>query len=329
MKTRALYFVTLCVLLVSCRTSTNVKHATVVFYNVENLFDTMDDPHVNDNEFLPASEKEWTTTRYQEKLDDIAKVLVGINSSDLPEIIGLCEVENRSVLKDLVRTSLMRKGHYKIIHENSPDARGIDVALLYRSSEFKEISHETIPVNEIRTRDILHVFGELGGEKIHLFVNHWPSRVGGLEETEVKRIAVAQILKSKIDELLEEDSLAKIIVMGDMNDEPTNKSLSFTLGAKKEGDGSQLINLMIPLDEQGYGSYNYQGQWNMLDNMIVSSALLNGTGLTVEPTGYIYQDDWMEYENNNGDISPNRTYGGPNYYGGVSDHFPVYLELIK
>ena len=203
------------------------------------------------------------------------------------------------------------------------------MALLYRANYFREISHEIIPVNEIRTRDILHVFGELGSDKIHFFVNHWPSRVGGLEETEPKRIAVARILKSKIDELLEEDPASKIIIMGDMNDEPTNRSLSSILGAKKEGSDSPLINLMIPLDEQKLGSYNYQGEWNMLDNLIVSSALMNGDGFTTEPTGHIYQKEWMGYKNNRSEISPNRTYGGSNYYGGVSDHFPVYLELTK
>ena len=316
-------------MVVSCRTSTQMEQATVVFYNVENLFDTLDDPHVNDNEFLPASEKEWTTTRYQKKLDDIGEVLVGINSSDLPEIIGLCEVENRTVLEDLLKTKSMSQGQYKIIHQDSPDARGIDVALLYRTNYFEEISHEIISVREIRTRDILHVFGQLGSDKIHFFVNHWPSRVGGLEETEPKRIAVARLLKSKIDELLEEDPASKIIVMGDMNDEPTNHSLSSILGAKEEASGSQLINLMIPLDEQEFGSYNYQGEWNMLDNLIVSKALLNGTSFTTEPTGHIYQDEWMEYKNNKGEISPNRTYGGSNYYGGVSDHFPVYMELTR
>ncbi len=330
MKLKIVLLLLLWMAVVSCQSSVGKKHATVVFYNVENLFDTVDDPHINDNEFLPDSKKEWTAERYQKKLDDIARVLTDINKEDLPEIIGLCEVENQTVLEDLVNTKAMLPGEYRIVHQDSPDARGIDVALLYRPDEFKVISFEALKVDPgFRTRDILHVFGKLDGEKIHFLVNHWPSRIGGLQKSEPNRIAAAQVLRNKVDQLIAEDPMAKIIIMGDMNDEPANNSLLLTLGAKAPGSETVLTNLMIPLDEQDLGSYNYRGNWNMLDNLVVSAPLLNGNGFQTTAPGTIFHEEWMEYKNKKGEISPNRTYGGPNYYGGVSDHFPVFLELNR
>ncbi|MGD9931684.1 MAG: endonuclease/exonuclease/phosphatase family protein [Mangrovibacterium sp.] len=315
---------------VSCQSSAKRKQATIVFYNVENLFDTVDDPHKNDNDFLPESDKQWTTERYQKKLDDIATVLTNINPDELPEVIGLCEIENLTVLNDLAKTKAMSKGNYRIVHQDSPDERGIDVALFYRPTEFKLISHETLTVNPgFKTRDILHVYGQLGGDKIHFFVNHWPSRIGGLDKTEPNRMAAAQVLKNKVDELLARDPGTKIIIMGDMNDEPGNASLLSTLGAKAPESNAGLTNLMFPLKEKKLGSYNYRSNWNMLDNLIVSNSVLNGKGFVTTAPGFIFREEWIEYKNKNGTVSPNRTYGGPNYYGGVSDHFPVYLKLSR
>ena len=330
MNSKIIFFLFIWSITVSCTPWADRKQASVVFYNVENLFDTIDDPHVNDNEFLPDSKKEWTTERYQKKLNDIAKVLTGINPADLPEVIGLCEVENLSVLQDLVNTPAMAKGKYRIVHHDSRDARGIDVALLYRPAEFKLISSEAIDLDAgFRTRDILHVHGKFGADEIHFFVNHWPSRVGGAEESEPRRIAVAQVLKNKVDELLDQNPSSKIIIMGDMNDEPDNPSLLQTLGAKAPGNGGNLVNLMFPLYEQNQGSYKYRGDWNMLDQLIVTNPLLDGKGFVTIVPGNIYQDEWMLYVNRNGEISPNRTYSGSTYTGGVSDHFPVYLKLSR
>ncbi|MDX9881151.1 MAG: endonuclease/exonuclease/phosphatase family protein [Prolixibacteraceae bacterium] len=333
MKRFALIFAILFVALSAC------KHAgtglTVAFYNTENLFDTEDDPHKNDNEFLPGSEKKWTAERYQKKLNDIARVIYGIDSLKLPVFVGLCEIENRKVLEDLVATSRLAPGKYAIAHQESPDLRGIDVALLYRPGYFRLEKIEAIPVifeNEPRhkTRDILHVSGKIGKETVHLFVNHWPSRIGGTDESEPNRVVAASVLKKKTDEALAENPSAHIIIMGDMNDEPLNKSLSETLGGKAPESSSRLINLMLPLDEQGLGTYNYRNEWNMLDNLVVSHSLLDGKRLDVEDgQGFIFRKEWMEFKNNRGAVSPNRTYGGSNYYGGVSDHFPVYFVLIK
>jgi len=330
MRRKIFFFILLWAGMVSCQSSVQKKHVTVVFYNVENLFDTVDDPMVDDGEFLPGSDKKWTQERYRKKLNDIARVIVDINREDLPEIVGLCEIENQSVLEDLVKTKDLSKGKYRIVHEESPDKRGIDVALLYRKGEFRELSHEVLKVDPgFKTRDILHVYGKLGHDKIHFFVNHWPSRIGGLIQSQPNRETAAAVLKSGVDAILKDDPSAKIIILGDMNDEPDNKSVRMTLGAKAPESQVELVNLMMPLDEQNLGSYNYRGTWNMLDNLIVTESLLRGRGFVTKAPGHIFHEEWMEYKNKNGEISPNRTYGGPNYYGGVSDHFPVYLELNR
>lgn len=322
---------------VACsNTGDRKKNITVVFYNVENLFDLEDDPSKNDNEFLPESEKKWNEERYLKKLDDISNVLSSVNPADLPEIIGLCEVENRTVLEDLVATKNLSKGEYEIVHFESPDFRGIDCALLFRPAEFKVIESRPfllqLPNENSETRDILYVKGKTGNREIfHVFVNHWPSRVEGLEKSEPNRLAAATLLKTKTDSILNADGNAKIIVLGDMNDEPSNKSLNEILSAKTPSDkNSKLVNLMFPAHLQKLGSYNYRGNWNMLDNIVVSKAFTSGKGFQCkEPEGKIFREPWMEYKNQSGEISPNRTYGGPNYYGGVSDHFPVYFQLVR
>lgn len=313
------------------------RNLTVVFYNVENLFDTENNSGANDREFTQEGEKKWTEDRYNKKLDDISKVLKSINKNELPEIIGLCEIENRKVLDDLVKTNFLAGGKYEIAHFESPDFRGIDCALIYRPDEFKVIKSTPVHVTfkddpEYTTRDVLYVKGEtINQEEFHIFVNHWPSRIGGLEQTEPKRVAVALILKSKIDSVLNSNPKANILVMGDMNDEPSNKSLSEVLAAKSpEVTNAALVNLMYPVHTNKKGSYNYRGNWNMLDNIIVSAGLLDNKGFqVVEKQGFVFSEKWMEFEDKNNGTTPNRTYGGPNYYGGVSDHFPVFIQLSR
>ncbi len=313
------------------------RNLTIAFYNVENLFDIANEPGKRDGEFTPVGSKKWTGERYQKKLDTLSRVLSSINENELPEIIGLCEVENRKVVADLANSGQLAKGNYKIIHYESPDFRGIDCALIYRSDEFKVI--ESFPVkvtfkddSNYTTRDILYVKGKTNNrEEFHIFVNHWPSRIGGLAKTEPKRIEVARILKSKIDSVLATSPKAKIIVLGDMNDEPSNKSLAEILSAHKpETDNAELVNLMYPIHQNNLGSYNYRGNWNMLDNIVVSTNLLDKKGFEcIDKKGFVFSTVWMEHKNRNGQISPSRTYGGSNYYEGISDHFPVYFTLKR
>jgi predicted extracellular nuclease len=315
----------------------NKRNFTVVFYNVENLFDTENDQGARDAEFTPDGKNNWTEDRYQKKQEDISKVLSSVNKNELPEIIGLCEIENRKVLDDLVATKLLADGKYKIEHFESPDYRGIDCALIYRPNEFRVLKSTAVKVvfsddPDFSTRDILYVKGETNNrEEFHIFVNHWPSRIGGLEQTEAKRMAVARILKSKVDSVQNINPKVNILIMGDMNDEPSNKSLSEVLSADEpDAVNANLVNLMYPVHKKKEGSYNYRGNWNMLDNIVVSGSLLDNKGFQChEKQGHIFHEKWMEYEAKNGEISPNRTYGGQNYYGGVSDHFPVFIQLSR
>lgn len=326
--------VTLLWVLSSCNSEKRIlRHEyTVMSYNVENLFDTVDDPKIPDEEFLPESEKKWDMTRYQKKLDDISHVIADVNPKSMPTLIGLAEIENQTVLEDLVHTAKLNN-QFGIVHEESPDYRGIDVALLYRKNAFTEVSHEVIPIHfpddpNYKTRDILHVTGLIRNKKVHVYVNHWPSRIGGDEKSKPNRIFVASVLKKSVDQVLANDPRARIIIMGDMNDEPTNKSLQETLGAKMPGSGAELVNLMMPDKTAGKGTYSYKGDWNMLDNLVVSEPVFKGKRMRVEGgKGFIFSEDWMIYTNKNGDKTPNRTYVGNKYVAGVSDHFPVYFKM--
>lgn len=310
------------------------REYTVVSYNVENLFDTVDDPKIPDEEFLPESEKKWDNQRYQKKLSDLVRVISEVNPKELPEVVGLVEIENQTVLEDLINAGKLNGQGYAIIHEESPDYRGIDVALIYRKDAFAEISHETLPVvfpddPQFKTRDILYVTGKMRNKIVHIFVNHWPSRIGGDDKTEPKRVLAASVLKNKVDQILVVNPKARIIIMGDMNDEPANKSLHETLCSAAPGSGAQLVNLMMPDDVAGKGTYFYNGNWNMLDNLVVSETVLKGKGMQVEgEKGFIFSNEWMIFTNKNGDKTPNRSYVGNKYVGGVSDHFPVYFKMI-
>jgi len=309
---------------------------TVSFYNVENLFDTINDPNTEDDDFTPESKKQWNGQRYSAKLDALSKVLIGMDSINFPVLIGLAEVENGNTLVDLIDKTELKTKNYKIIHEDSPDNRGIDVALLYQADQFMYLEHKALPIDlsfvKETTRDILHVKGVIQNlDTVNVFVNHWSSRRGGDVETEPKRIAAATVLRKAIDELLTLNPDAKIIIMGDMNDEPVNKSLSEVLGASDGSNNAGLINLMFELDKANKGSYNYKGDWNMIDNLIVSRNMLEGNGLKVKnSTGYVYQAKWFMYYNKTDKILvPNKTYGGDNYYGGASDHLPVYFVICR
>ena len=334
-----LSFVTYCVY--PQRTSPG-KMFTVAFYNVENLFDTKDDPDTDDDEFTPEGSKKWDSEKYLKKLKDLSTVFHSINSRELPEIIGLCEVENKKVLEDLVTTGKLNKGNYGIVHEDSKDKRGIDVALLYRKEEFQYLTHRSIPVHfkydtTSRLRNILYVKGKTGNkETFHLLVNHWKSRSEGQQVTEPKRIYAAVALRKVVDSIFNFEPEAKIIIMGDFNDEPTNMSLHSILQAnnkQKNANPRELYNLMYNNHNlNNIGSYSYKGNWNMLDQIIVSQKVINDKKNyhCDYLSGNIYQDEWMMYDNPKvGMLTPNKTYGGDMYFGGVSDHLPVFVVLEK
>ncbi len=311
---------------------------TVVAYNVENLFDTINSPNTNDEEFTPQSKKQWNTQRYHQKLRNLSYVLSHINTHEFPELVALEEIENQNVLNDLVSQEAIKKANYKIVHEESPDHRGIDVALLYRSDVFHYISHEKIPVHfdfdpGFATRDILHVQGKVDGEIWHIFVNHWPSRWGGQEKSEPNRLAVAKILRDEVNKVQAKNPEAKIIIMGDFNDTPFNKSIKEVLNAGDDlypQNKNELYNLLYDKASLGLGTNAYRGKYTMIDNLIVSYSFLNAKkGYRVAPGGVnVFKNEKITFFNNKAGIwQPNRSFSGNKYYGGFSDHLPVYMIL--
>lgn len=307
------------------------RTAIIGFYNVENLFDTTNDPEKEDDEFTPDSEKNWNEERYLKKLDRIAEVISAMGGDEFPAIMGLSEVENLETLGDLCGLEQLKKAKYEPVLVEGPDQRGIDVALIYSKTKFKVQAVSTFGIEtgegERPTRDILHVKGKLkGGPAIHILVNHWPSRYGGAEKTEPKRIAAAKVLSMVVDSIFQASPDEGVFCLGDFNDYPDNRSLSEILPT---GEGRTLVNLMKGLDEAKRGSYNYRGEWGFLDQIIVSANLVDGSLPDVLPgmTTPFFTDSMVYTHPEYGDIKPNRTYGGPNYYGGYSDHLPVYTIL--
>lgn len=315
---------------------------TIVFYNVENLFDIINDPNTNDEEFTPESPKQWNDEKYQKKISDLAKVLASVNERELPVLIGLAEVENRKVLEDLTISARLKRGKYKIVHYDSKDERGIDVALLYNSEEIDLLDSKAIPVifpQEIKdaTRDILYVRCRIKGDNIyHIFVNHWPSRSPNEKDSEIKRITAAVALRKEIDNILNFENNARIIIMGDFNDEPTNKSVSQILNAsnkRKNNSYRDLYNLMYDSHNiSGEGSVSYKDNWQMFDQIIVSQALFS-----IGPAYYLTFSDGKVFRSEQVLVKDpssekkviNRTYIQDRYNGGISDHLPVYIILKK
>jgi predicted extracellular nuclease len=312
----------------------------VMFYNTENLFDTEDDPNTSDNDFTPTGIYHWTRQKYNQKLLNIYKVIAGVGGWQPPEIIGMAEVENRLVLQDLLTTTPLSKFSYRISHFDSPDARGIDVALLYRSDKLTLLHQEPIFINFIdepqrKTRNILLVkLLYKTTDTLYVFVNHWPSRRGGEIESENLRIQVANILHKRIDQVLKSNSQAKIIAIGDFNDEPFNESIENYLKAKPVGSSvisNQLYNLSYNLLKNSpTGTHYFKGQWGILDQVIISGSILNSKqGLFTKPNGvHIFSPDFiLQPDKTNMGVKPLPTYSGRKYIGGYSDHLPVYLDL--
>ena len=316
MKTLLLYFLIIPLTLFS----QDKKEFMSVFYNVENLFDTIDDPHKNDNQFLPEDEKNWDTEKYFFKLEQISRVFASIYDGKLPEVIALCEVENRNVIEDLLNIKFFDNHKYKIIHKDSPDFRGIDCAILIDTSFFNIVSYNflevRVPYANRPTRDIIHVKAGVQGQEINFFVNHWPSRWGGTDKTEYKRIHAAKVLREYIDQINQDEN---IIIMGDLNDYPDNKSVKDIL---VKDDFTNLMNSISEFE----GSYNYKNNWGFLDHIIVSDNLLESSiSNRIRVSEYsVFGPEWMMFIDSKGRKKPNRTFGGNKWYRGFSDHLPVY-----
>ena len=314
----------------------------IMFYNVENLFDCFDDSLTFDNEFLPKGKKHWTWKKYKAKSQKIAKVIMAAGEWEFPDLIGLCEVENRFALDGVFKYGPLSKLGYKIIHRESPDRRGIDVALIYQPERFQPLDTSYLQLcyskdSPSTTREILYVKGKTHThDTLHIFVNHWPSRWGGQLESEYKRLAAARLLRNKVDQILEENKNAKLIVMGDFNDYPENQSIQNILRAvapKDEFANDSLYNLSHQfVQKNGIGSHKYKGKWGMLDQFIVSGALLNKTGVLYcmpKDMNLFAPKFLLEPDNTYYGEKPFRTFLGYKYHGGFSDHLPVLLDLWR
>jgi predicted extracellular nuclease len=308
------------------------KECSIAFYNVENLYDTINDSDIDDEDFLPQGKNKWTGERYQRKLNNLARVIDSLGGG--PALLGLCEVENESVLKDLVQHPLLQKKNYGIVHRNSPDKRGSDVALIYRNADFVPGKVVSLKVqlpgdSALPTRDILLVSGKLHGQPLHILVNHWPSRRGGEQESAAKRMAAARVARQAVDSIYRKSADARIVLLGDFNDQPSDESIRVGLKAEGKSGATDLLNLSAALAEKGEGSYSYKENWNMLDNMIVSRNFASGEkGIGLVPeSAAVYHPVWMhdKYAKHAG--APYRTYAGPKFIGGYSDHFPVFFRV--
>jgi Endonuclease/Exonuclease/phosphatase family len=316
------------------------KVVCVAFYNLENLFDTIDDPNVDDVEFTPNGPSKWDSKRYYTKLSHLAEVISQIGdeyTKNGPVFIGVSEVENRQVVEDLVHTPPLKSMGYDIIHFDSPDKRGIDVALLYQPKVFQVKSTKTHTLrmadSSFRTRDILQVDGLLDGELVHVLVNHWPSRSGGETESVAKRDAAADLCLSAVKAIYKDEPNARIIIMGDLNDDPVDESLIKHLKVKTKPENvmpEDLFDPMWQLFRDGVGSLAYKDSWNLFDQIIVSSALMDK-----KSDGYrylkarVFNKKFLVQKDGAYEGYPFRTYAGGVYTGGYSDHFPVYLFLVK
>jgi len=313
--------------------------ARIMFYNVENLFDIYDDSLTRDEEFTPDGERRWSNRRFYNKLNNIYKVIMAVGQWEPPAIIGLCEIENRFVLEKLIYETPLKNFGYKIIHYDSPDRRGIDVALLYREGCFIPFHHEPVQVifphdTARKTRDILYVKGLLfDKEMVHIFVNHWPSRFGGYMASKTSRETAARTLKHKTDSLFTINPNLNILIMGDFNDNPSDESLNVVLKAgnpEKNASNGELYNLMKLFTDRNLGTLKYREGWDIFDQFIVSGNLLQSESnvrikdfrAEIFSTDFLLEDDKTFFGK-----KLFRTYNGFKYTGGYSDHLPVYLDI--
>lgn len=314
------------------------KEFAVVFYNTENLFDWKNDSLINDDEFTPEGERHWTYKRFQKKLQNLSKVILAAGQWNIPSLVGLCEVENRFVLDQLLTKTPLQNIPYRIIHKESPDPRGIDVALLYNPNDFYPIEYDYYPLERKdgsvqRTREVLYVAGIIGNrDTIYVFVNHWPSRYGGLMETRSSRKHAADLLKNKTTEILKRNPEAKVVILGDFNDQPNDESL-LHLEAHELAEipeSNRFYNLSYGWIKSNTGTLKYQSQWFVFDQIIVSGALLNsenGVVTSPENASIITIPFLLEDDQRYGGKKPFRTYNGFRYSGGFGDHLPVRLIL--
>jgi predicted extracellular nuclease len=316
------------------------KTAVVAFYNLENLFDTEDDPLIDDAEFLPSGANQWTEERYQQKLIRLSEVIDALaKEKGCPIVLGTSEIENEKVMLDLASTEILKPYHFGVVHHNSPDRRGVDVAFLYNKDRFKVLSQKAFRLyyaadTSFRTRDQLLMSGIVdNSDTLHFIVNHWPSKRGGEKRSMPLRMAAAALTRHIVDSLQAVNPNAKVVVLGDLNDNPDAKSITENLRAKgknKNLAAGDLFNPMWQMYRDGQASYIYRDMPEMIDNIIVSQGLLQpNNGVYHYSSAHIFRKNFMITQTGSFAGYPFRTYAGGSYAGGYSDHFPVYIILNK
>lgn len=303
----------------------------IAFYNLENFFDTQDDPQALDDDYTPEGQHRWDGNRFANKANKLARAIARIGqgeSPDPPVLVGLAEVENRRAIESLLATGPLKEIDYGYVHFNSPDERGIDTALLYHRDHFEPLVSESLPLlvaskdgDRDYTRDILYVNGRLHGQEIHLFVNHWPSRRED-RDTDHKRIVAAKVVLGKLEAI--STGTEHCLVMGDFNDGPDALSIRTLMDSKR------FINPMKALLGPTTGSATYRGEWILFDQILVSHGFLKPSqgGHAFVKAGIFAPRELREWKGRYKDF-PFRTFAGSKYLGGASDHFPVYVILEK
>ena len=315
--------------------------SAIGFWNVENLYDTLNDKWKNDEDFTPTGTNAWTGSRYWTKIDHLAEVISQMAINHTPDglaLLGLCEIENKSVVQDLVNSSKLKKRNYQIIHIEGPDARGVDPSFIYNPVYFKvtkavsyRVTLTTDPLH--KTRDILVVSGLLGGEALSVLINHWPSRRGGELASRPNRNAAAKIARHISDSITNADPKTKVVIMGDFNDDPTNvciKEVIGTYGDVNEVSNDKYFNPMEKPFKEGTGTLAWKDSWNLFDQILLNKAWIpNGYRSWQYRAVQIFNKPFLKSDFGNFKGYPFRTYSGGAYTGGYSDHFPVFITIAK
>lgn len=319
----------------------NYYVSAIGFWNVENLYDTLNDPKKIDEEFLPDGVNAWSGKRYWEKIDHLAKVISEMGTDATPEglsILGLCEIENKNCLDDLVKDPKLKARNYQTILVEGPDARGVDPGLIYNPKHFKVTNVVTYAVtlptdSGHKTRDQLVVSGSFFGEPLTIVVNHWPSRRGGELASRPNRIAAAKVARRIADSITKLNPANKVILMGDLNDDPPNESVKKTIrtyGKLDKAQGDMYYNPMEPLYKDGIGTLAWQDSWNLFDQTLLSYSLIpDGYKSFQFYKAFVFNKPYLKSDFGNFKGYPFRTYSGGAYTAGYSDHFPVFILLVK
>jgi hypothetical protein len=316
---------------------------SIGFYNVENLFDTINTPGVRDSDFTPEGRNQWGTERYYEKLDRLGEVIELMATEKTPDgcaVLGLAEIENEEVIKDLVSTERLKSRDYKIVHYDSPDKRGIDVALIYQPKYFTVESSKTYTLKipekeEFYTRDQLLVSGDFLGERFHFIVAHWPSRRGGEKRSSPLREAAGDLARSIVDSIFTaEGDSANIIFMGDLNDDPVNNSVKKNMNTERRENKMKPDKLFNPFEDlyrKGIGTLAWRDVWNLFDQIMLTNNLVGRDDFSTFTfyKAVVFNKPFLRQSSGRFEGYPYRSYAGGQYLGGYSDHFPVYIFLLR